>query len=101
MGYAGDITRMNIKAPSTIENKGPLSAAGGVVLDAPPEHESFDEKIARLKEQLKSVPTLPGRLSMERRVRAGNIRWQGEAAPRPYEAIRHGARRARENSHDA
>ena len=37
-----------------------LSAAGGVVLDAPPEHESFDEKIARLKEQLKSVPTLPG-----------------------------------------
>lgn len=60
MGYAGDITRMNIKAPSTIENKGPLSAAGGVVLDAPPEHESFDEKIARLKEQLKSVPTLPG-----------------------------------------
>lgn len=51
---------MNIKAPSTIENKGPLSAAGGVVLDAPPEHESFDEKIARLKEQLKSVPTLPG-----------------------------------------
>ena len=60
MGYAGDITRMNIKAPSTIENKGPLSAAGGVVLDAPPEHEPFDEKIARLKEQLKSVPTLPG-----------------------------------------
>lgn len=54
MGYAGDITRMNIKAPSTIENKGPLSAAGGVVLDAPPEHESFDEKIARLKEQLKA-----------------------------------------------
>ena len=51
---------MNIKEPSTTENKGPLSAAGGVVLDAPPEHESFDEKIARLKEQLKSVPTLPG-----------------------------------------